>query len=47
LILSYATIIVVLGGCVVFADYWKIEAGDVAMFYQICIHEMSMLGKSW
>ena len=28
------------------ADYWKLDAADVAMFYQICIHELSVLGKS-
>ena len=29
-----------------FTEYWKLKAEDVVMFYRICIHETSILGKS-
>jgi len=28
-------------------DYWEIEPEDVTVFYDICAHEISLIGHSW
>lgn len=33
-------------GYIILTDYWELDATDVTTFYQICIHELSVLGTS-